>query len=237
MVRRLRAIAILVILASGLALWPSPAPAAIQELKLDLWPTTWTATATNGTGSHSAAFIGLDYRYTGAANWGLHLKGDIASESGWSGALFAGATSGTDSLWSADAFYAWQLSAATIRGFVGYGGIQFSTTFGGLTQTLTSNGFRVGGDAAIPIPATPVSVNVSVAWYPSDTSTFNNNGVFTSASGSATDSSLTIQYNWGTGWLAEGGYRWVNRSWGSLAANCPCSDQWSGPIFTVGKRW
>jgi hypothetical protein len=239
-VRRLRPIAIVVILAAGLALWPRPAAAQLfgtSELKLDLWPTTYTATASNGSGSHTADFIGLDYRWTGTSHWGLHLRGDIASESSWSGALFAGATSGNDWIYSGDVFYAWGLPGGVFRLFGGLGGQQFATTFGGITQTLTSTGVRFGADAGLPIPATPISVNASVAWYPSTWDAFNNNGTVTNALGNAQDYSVTFQYNWPSGWLAELGYRWVNRSWGQIAANCPCNDTWGGPIITVGKHW
>jgi hypothetical protein len=238
--RRLRPIAIVVILAAGLALWPRPAGAQLlgtSELKLDLWPTTYNVTATNGTGSHTADFIGLDYRWTGRSHWGLHLRGDFASESGWTGPLFGGATSGNDMIWSGDVFYAWNLPAGTFRVFGGYGGQQFQTTFGGITQTLSSNGFRVGADGGFPIPATPISINASVAWMPSTSNTFNNNGVSTTASGNAQDYSLTFQYTWPSGWLAELGYRWLDRSWGAIAPNCPCTDSWNGPIITVGKHW
>jgi hypothetical protein len=237
-VRWFRPIAVFVILAAGFALWPSPARAAIHELKLDLWASTWNGSTTGASGSHTSTFLGLDYRYTGASNWGFHLKGDFAGESGWSGPLFAGATSGNDSVWSGDVFYALPLPMATIRPFLGLGGMGFSTTFGGVTQTLTTTGFRFGADASIPLPSTPLSVNASVAFYPSNNNSFNNGaGVTTTATGNATDWSVTVQYNFLMGWEAEVGYRDINRSWGQVAGNCPCSDSWTGPIFVVGKRW
>jgi hypothetical protein len=240
-VRGLRPIAIFIMLTFGFALWPRPVGAQIfgtSELKLDLWPTTYTVTAVNGSGSHIADFIGLDYRWTGPLHFGVHLRGDIANESNWSGTLFAGATSGSDSIWSGDLFYAWGLPAGTVRFFGGYGGSQTSTTFAGITQTLTASGFRVGADAGFPIRATPISINGSVAWYPSTSNTLNTAGFTTTASGDAEDYSATFQYNWAHGWLAELGYRWYNRSWGaSIAPNCPCNDTWGGPIFTIGKHW
>ena len=162
LVRWLRPIAVLVVFTAGLAMWPSPAPAALQELKLDLWPSTWNGSTTTATGSHAATFLGLDYRYTGSSHWGFHLKGDLAGESNWSGPLFAGASSGNDTLWSGDVFYALPTPFVTVRPFIGLGGMGFSTTFGGITQTLSTVGFRLGADASFPIPATPLSVNASV---------------------------------------------------------------------------
>jgi hypothetical protein len=232
----LRPIAIFVVLAAGLALWPNPAPAATSEFKVDLFPSTYSLSTTTGSGGHTATFIGLDYRYTGGSHWGFHLRGDFAGESGWSGTS-VGATSGGDVLWSGDVFYALPLPMATVRPFIGIGGQDWSTTFPGGTQTLTSAGLRLGADGSFRLPATPLSVNASVAYYPSISNTFSTPGLSTTANGNATDWEIGLQYHWIMGWEAEIGYRDITRTLGPVAGNCPCSDSWSGPTFSIGKRW
>jgi len=261
---RFRVLAASVVLVCGTALWPQPTAAANGdiELKLNYWPAATTGstpagayvsdgvTATGG-GNWNTQFWGGDLRWTSSWHWGIHLKYDTGSQSSWGGALAVGGltTGGTDTVWSGDVFYAWQLRTVTIRGFVGYGSIQDvfnynpSLSFlGGRGETLSSAGYRAGIEAVIPIPNSRFTFNAGAAWYPSNTTTdsYPAPGSPTS-SGTATDYSASVQYTWPSGWLAELGYRWINWTTGSFhsgaALTCPCTFATNGPFLAVGHRW
>ena len=241
---RFRLFAVLVLLACGNALWVQPAAASI-EVKLNYWPATTNASGTyvdpQPPSGWTTQFWGVDFRWTSdTSHWGVHLKYDTGNESGWTGLLACCIRSGTDTIWSGDVFYAWALSAATLRGFVGYGNIQQTWNFVGW-EAWQSNGWRVGADAAIPIPNSNFSFNASAAWYPSLNSTFSESGGFSrSVSGTtATDFSASVQYTWARGWLVEGGYRWVTLNAPLFPAGFPGPATFTinGPFFAVGYHW
>lgn len=257
---RFRALAAFVVLACCVALWPRPAAGAL-ELKLNYWPVTTSGVPSGayvtdgvvvaGGGNWNTQFFGGDLRWTSLQHWGIHLKYDTGSQGSWGGALsFLGLTTGgTDTVWSADVFYAWQVRTVTLRGFAGYGSIQYVFNYnpsqsylGASGETLSSAGYRVGADAAIPIPNSHFALNASAAWYPSNTTTdsYPSPGSPTSG-GSATDLSGSVQYTWPSGWLAELGYRWITWNTGSfhtgIALTCPCTFATNGPFFAVGHRW
>ncbi len=235
--RKLRIGAALVVLLFALGMVPRPADASF-EVKLNYWPTTITNSRSTGQfGNWSTNFWGGDLRWTSdTSHWGIHFKYDTGSEGSWGG-TYAGANGGTDTIWSGDLFYAWQLSTVTLRGFVGWGDMRFTSNFGS-GQTLEGSGYRVGADAQIPLPNTGFAFNASVAWYPSTSTSFNFVGFTSTSNASATDYSASVQYMWPRGWLVEGGYRWVSTDTGALAGTvCPCTIKTSGPFFDLGYHW
>jgi hypothetical protein len=252
---RRRTVVAFVILACGIALWPQAASASV-ELKLNYWPTTNSISfATPGLGNNSwtESVWGGDLRWTSdESHWGIHLKYDTGSKVSWAGVRFATLIGGTDTFWSGDVFYAWQTPAFTLRGFVGYGDLEETDTYGPCsgpgcqvpgTSTAKSSGYRIGADATIPIPNSNFAFNASVAWYPSNTTirtvpagTFP--GLTLYATGSATDISASVQYTWPEGWLAEVGYRWISWDSGPWAmSSCPCTLQYSAPFFAAGYHF
>jgi hypothetical protein len=235
---RFRVLVAFVLLVFVIGLLP-PSADATWEVKLNYWPTTVTNSRSSGQfGNWTTNFWSGDIRWTSdTSHWGIHLKYDTGNEGGWGGS-YAGATGGTDTIWSGDLFYAWQLSMATLRGFLGWGDMKFLSNFSFGGQTIEANGYRVGVDAQIPVPNTGWAFNGSVAWYPSTSTSFNFLGVTSTSGASATDYSASVQYMWPQGWLLEGGYRWVNTDTGALAGTvCPCTLRTSGPFFDVGYHW
>ncbi len=235
---RFRVLVAFVVLAFGIGLVPRAADASF-EVKLNYWPTTVTNSRSSGQfGNWDTNFWGGDLRWTSTSNWGIHLKYDTGSEGSWGGSYIS-ATGGTDRIWSADLFYAWTLSPATVRTFAGYGDMRFESDFGAAgPQVLEANGYRIGADAQIPVPNTGWAFNASVAWYPSTSTSFSFVGFSSTSSASATDYSASVQYMWPQGWLVEAGYRWVNTDFGALAGTvCPCTIRTSGPFFDVGFHW
>ncbi|HEV2282580.1 MAG TPA: hypothetical protein VGX75_09360 [bacterium] len=231
---RLRALAIFVVtLVCGFSLASRPADAT-WELKLNYWPTTVTNSKSSGQfGNWSTNFWGGDLRWTSdTSHWGIHLKYDTATPGSWGG-TYAGSTGGTDTVWSGDLFYAWQLTTVTLRGFAGWGDIKHVSNFG-LAQTLEARGYRVGADVMIPVPNTRWAFNATAAWYPSTSTSFTF-GSTTTSGGNATDFGASVQYMWPRGWLVEGGYRWITENTGALPNTvCPCTVRTSGPFFDVG---
>jgi hypothetical protein len=208
------------------------------EFKLIYWPTSNTVSSSVGSGNWNTGFIGGDLRWTSSSSWGIHLKYDTGGQSSWGGIL-AGTSSGTDTVWSGDYFYAWQLPLVTLRGFVGYGETQSNFTVTPFPQaTFTSQGVRVGADTAIPIPNSSFQVNASFAYYPSNSTRFSVGGTTFNSSASAYDWSVGLQYNGQAGWLIEGGYRQLNVNTGSVFPGvCPCTANWGGPFIDAGYRW
>jgi len=244
----------LVIVAAVLAPWPQPAGAVAAgtfELKLNYWPTTTTQTygtsIINGQGSWTTPYLGGDFRWTGNQHWGIHLKYDTGSEGAFAG-IEARRTVGTDTVWSADVFYAWQFARATVRAFAGYGSLLQADTFSSRVygaETLTGTGWRLGADAVFSVPNSRWAFTASAAFLPSTATTYTaqGGGVLGKApdtsSGNAQDYSLAVQYAWPQGWLVEAGYRWLNPNYGQLPDYpCnPCATTTSGPTFAVGYRW
>ncbi|HEV2356083.1 MAG TPA: hypothetical protein VGZ23_00460 [bacterium] len=243
---RLRVLAAFAVLACGLGFWPRAASAATAgqfELKINYWPanSSWTFNPGGVSGAWNSQFLGGDFRWTSNSGWGIHLKYDTGPESAWSGYFQTGVgtTSGQDTIWSGDVFYAWQLSTATLRGFVGYGHIEFSDTdpiFGNVD--ITATGYRLGADVTIPISGTGFSFNANAAWYPSNSEAFSDRFVSSSGSGTALDYGASFQYTWTSGWLVEAGYRWAHSDTSRLVGTgCPCTLLSSGPVLTVGYHW
>lgn len=241
---RFRVPAAFVVLALGLSLWPAAAWAGALgqfEVKLNYLPATSSWGFANGAnGGWNSQFVGGDVRWTGNSGWGIHLKYDTGAESSWNGYFGLILTSaGQDTVWSGDVFYAWRLARATIRGFVGYGHIEFNSTdpfFG--TIDLTATGYRVGADVTIPIAGSGFAFNANAAWYPSNNVAFSDIATSSSGSGTASDYGASLQYMWPSGWLVEAGYRWINWNTSSLTGTlCPCTLQSNGPVFAVGYHW
>jgi len=238
---RCRVLALILVAALGAIAWPRPA-AATTEIKLTYWPTTTTYTSPTLSGTWTTNFIGGDLRWTSdTSHWGIHLKYDTGSETSFGGFFNGLFASGTDAIWSADVFYAWEFPAITVRAFAGYGDIKntLNFAFGGGSLVYDATGYRVGADAMIPVPHSNFAFNASAAWYPSTSTslTFSSSGFTRTSNGQATDLSASVQYTFPSGLLLEGGYRWINNHLGSLAlVVVGTGETTGGPFFSVGYR-
>ncbi len=232
----------LTLVVAGLA--PTAAQAQVtQTIKLLYYGSSATSANPGTASTWSTGFYGLDYRIDAKLSpWGAHLQYITGTQSGGTGA--AAGTSGTDTIYSIDATYRWQVQwqaqSATVHAFLGYGSITPNFNFAGAAQKFTSTGLRIGADVNVPIGInTPWSVNGAVAWYPSNSTQFSSAAVTSSASGSASDYSVSVQYTTPAPglWLAEAGYRGVSFGTGTLAGTicAPCTHSWSGWFLAVGK--
>lgn len=230
-----------------------------HTFSIGIWPTSVTATAP--TGNWNTLLWVIDYRFNSQRSpWGLHLQYATGSQSGWGGLGFAGATGGTDTMWSADATYRLQAAPVILRAFAGYGSIEWQTTFPATTLGARSTGFRVGFDAVVPLTRLAAadaggwSLNAAVAQFPSNTVT--TRGVPTVGSGSATDWSVFIRYKTPSprttaltaavessavittaGLLAPGGHDF-NFDLGFREVRFLGSEyRWSGAFFIIGKTF
>ena len=221
---------------------------SLHTLSLGIWPTSVTATAPPG--NWSTLLWILDYRLSSQQlPWGFHLQYATGSQSGSSFAP----TGGTDTIWSADITYRVPAAPLAVRGFAGFGSIQWQTT----TLRVTSRGLRVGLDAAFPLPVAAAgawSVNAAIAWYPSNTvSTL---GVATVGSGSATDWSVSIRYKAPSrtatsltaaadqspgrttaGLLSQGGHDWDFEAGFRALRLTGSAYNWSGFFLRIGKTF
>ncbi len=228
--RILIAIAV-VLLVSGLL--PSVALAQVHTVKVFYYPAGVTLSG-GASATWNTAFWGVDYRLTLPSPWGVHLQYASGSQSGWTGA-FATASSGNDSNWFADATYRVPAPNAVVLGFIGYGSYSSGNN---ITSRFTSSGFRLGAEGAFKIPGGNWSVNGSIAWYPSNSTSAG----ASSASASATDWSISAQYNFPNQWLAELGYRSINVGTGVLPGFSTCSPtacnaSSTGIYLTVGRTF
>ncbi len=225
---------ILTVLIAGLL--PSAALAQpIQTVKLIYWPANITGSTSAGTfTTWNTGFFGVDYRVETQARWGFHLLYVGGSQSAWTGIL-AGATSGNDSNWSADVSYRFPTPMATARGFLGYGSYSSGTN---INPRFTASGFRIGADATFPLGTSNWSLNGSVAYSPSNSTSSTASTV--SASDTATDYSVSLQYTSASKWNVEVGYRGLNVGTGVLAGFCTpaaCNFQSTGFFVTVGRTF
>ncbi len=234
--------AILIMLVAILA--PTAALAQpTHTVKLFYWPANATVTTSSQIGNWSTGFWGLDYRFEVDSPWGFHLQYANGSE-GSGGGNWSGLTSGSDTIWFVDATYRWPTPQAIVRGFLGYGSLQYNSNFPAANEKTTSGGFRIGVDASIPLAemnsaAGNWSLNGTVAWYPGNSSsvTFTPGGTF-SATNTASDWSISLQYSAPNQWVVEGGYRgatFVRSAGGACAGATPCTFQWTGLFLTVGR--
>ncbi len=216
-----------------------------HTLKLFYWSANATVTTSSQIGNWSTGFWGLDYRFEVDSPLGFHLQYANGSQGSGGGAWSL--TSGSDTIWFVDATYRWPTPQAIVRGFLGYGSLQYNSNLAPGNEKTTSSGFRIGVDASIPLAGmnsvvSNWSLNGSVAWYPGNSSsvTFTPGGTF-SATNTASDWSISLQYTAPNQWVVEGGYRGATfvRSAGPVGGACsgatPCTFQWTGLFLTVGR--
>ncbi len=230
---------VIVLLVSSLL--PSGAMAAnISTVKLFYWPSSISASTSAGTfATWNAGFWGVDFRLEMPPNpLGFHLQYAGGSESGWTGVL-AGATSGNDATWFADATWRWPIPNGVARAVLGYGSYNTGTN---INPRFTSSGFLVGGEGSVrlPPPNSAWSFNASIYWYPSNSTS--STASSTTASASATDWSVSAQFDFATwpGWSLEGGYRSLNVGTGVLPAFCTpaaCNYSTTGFYIALGKTF
>jgi hypothetical protein len=188
--------------------------------------------------SWSTPMYGLDYRLDLPSRWGLHLNALTGTENNltFAGAPFPG--SFTDTIWSADLTYRWDLpvqsasAPAQVHVFAGYGGAKTGSL------PSTSNGVRLGADGSFPFAA-GWSLNGLVAYEPSNNVTITPTPFPSlSATTTAWEYAASVRYTAPSGWDVEGGYRWRQENVSSLtvsgAAICPCTQQWSGFFLQGG---
>lgn len=187
----LTAMALCLCLAAPAEAQPRAPVEYLHSIGFAIWPTSMTAT---GPGSWNTTFWILDYRLSSLAPqapWGLHLQYATGGQSNWAG-TFAGTSSGTDTIWSADVTYRVIADSTILYLFAGYGSLQWATN----TQRVTSSGVRVGLETFVPFHSTPAGGNWSLhgtfAWYPSNSVTAV--GTTTTGSGAARDWSVSIRY-------------------------------------------
>ncbi len=237
---RLRVLAAVIAMVLIVGLVPTVAQAQLlrHTFKLIYWPSNNNLTSPSGPGNWNAGLFGLDYRLEVPSPWGAHVQYLTGGQSSWGG-FFSTVTSGTDTIWSADATYRWPTPTGIVRGFVGYGSYrgQFNSVPLG-NPVFTSNGVRLGAEATFPLRAN-WAVNGSLAWSPSNSTSI----ATASASDSATDWSIGLQYTMPTPdkWTVEGGYRVATVRSGILPTTfcspSPCTFQWTGFFITAGRTF
>ncbi len=239
--RRIRVLGVILsLLVSGFVPNAVQAQQLTHVFKLIYSPTNLTLTTSSGaTGTWNTGLWGLDYRLLTQSSWGFHLQWATGSESGWAGAV-APTTSGTDTAWSADITYQLAVPNARVLGFLGYGSLSstFNNLFGpGVSTQFSSSGFRVGAEASIPLQAN-WSVNGSLAWFPSNSTSAANAPGSTTGSASATAWMVSLRYTTPPAWTVEVGYRGANIGSGVLPGTIcspnPCTLQASGWFIGAG---
>lgn len=231
---------------------PPPQPAAAEVvIKQIWWPhNAWTsnlpsdASCCLGPNSFTVSLAGPDFRWiSDQSQWGIHLKYETGAPGSIVGSDFFALTPGTITIWSADVLHQWQFSGFSLRGFAGYGKIDWASSkqpvLGRANETI-SGGLRVGADFSVPLPnISNFSFNGALAWYPSN-ATYFNSGL--SSNAPATDLSASIQYTSPQGWLIEGGWRQLTWDTGSVFAlpfghNEGFTMTQAGPFFGLGYRF
>lgn len=259
--RIIRALAVLITITLGISALPVGAqPRGITEapsihtIKLTYWPTSVTATA-GGAASWSTTMLVVDYRFNLPASlWGFQFQYGTGAQGGWGGAS-SGASGGTDTIWSADVTYTWETPQLQLVGFAGYGSLKWETSLPAGTQRYTSAGVRIGVEALLPITrfshGEPYwAIITSVAWYPSNSTTFLSGGTTTTGTASATDWSVGLRYKWGREQIArtettDPGYRLTtlpdgfDTSWAAVVGyrTIACCSGWSGLIVSLSKSF
>lgn len=228
-------------------------PASIHTLQLTYWPTSVTSTI-GGAANWSTTMLVFDYRFNLPNSfWGFKFEYGTGAQGGWGGAS-SGASGGTDTIWSADVTYTWEVRQLLLTGFVGYGSLKWETSLPAGTQRFTSAGIRVGVDALVPFHVLPdgsnLGITASVAWYPSNSTTFLSGGTTTTGTGSATDWSIGLRYKWGreratTTLMPDPGYRLttlpdgLDTSWAAIIGyrSLGTGSGWSGLIVSLSKSF
>lgn len=200
--RVIRGVACLVILVSVLALEPVPALAQQPSRTLhtfggSVWFASATATEPAGTGTWRTTLLTFDYRASFQRSpWGLRLRYATGGQGGWGG-TFAGASAGTDNMWSVDASYQVDQPGTRFWVLAGFGSISFESTLPAGLRRVTSSGLRVGVSLEIPLMTARVpglSINSSFIWSPANRMSSLSGGTTTVTTGSATEWSIALHY-------------------------------------------
>ncbi len=207
-----------------------PAAQAQNYFSLSYWPAGFTWTQGGATlGEWNTGFIVLDYSGVFRGPFGLRASFATGGQSGWSGA-FAGTTTGTDTIWSADVFFQRATGNFAMRPFIGYGSMRLDNQSGGGLE-WDASGFRIGAEF-ITMTGTPFQFVAAAAWYPS-MSLSSEPGGFTGGAGTGFDWNLGVRWQPPAGnWGVTLGYRGAGFSCdsGFCADN---STNWSGLFIGV----
>ncbi len=232
---RTRTVALVLFVALALALVPTSALAQVNlthTVKVLYWSTNGTVTRTgSGNGTWNSSFYGIDYQGQSSSPWGLRLQFASGTQGSLGGSIGAFGA-GTDSIYSIDATYLRPGETGFLRGFLGYGSISFSNN----SSMFRSSGIRLGGDFTLPV-SPHWSLSGGVAYYPSNATTVSGTIASGSASATATDYTISLQYAASNQIVVEGGYRTVSADSGPVGAGCPCNFGWSGFFLTVGRTF
>jgi hypothetical protein len=226
---------------------------SIHTIKLTYWPTSVTTTM-GGAANWSTTMLVFDYQFNLPNSlWGFKFEYGTGAQGSWGGAS-SGASGGTDTIWSADVTYTWEVRQFLLTGFVGYGSLKWETTLPAGTERFTSAGARIGVDALLPFYVSPngsnLAITASAAWYPSNSTTFLSGGTTTTGTGSATDWAVGLRYKWGreifgTTPMSDPGYLLttlpdgLDTSWAAIIAyrSLGTGSGWSGLIVSVSKSF
>lgn len=187
------------------------APAAAQDTRFSFryWPTQTFVSLAGGSFErcYDTNLLSLSVRRDFANDWGVSFNGDFGSQRNW-GYTWSGATAGNLSFWNVNLHRNFgDPGKARTSIFAGWEKAGDSSTFGGVPQTHTYTGFRLGGD-----------VNLTKGqWSFQGWGAIGLGGTGTSAQpGSTTGTGpgryhefgALIGYTLASGWTVEGGYRW-----------------------------
>ncbi len=206
------------------------AQAQNNYFSLSYWPAGFTFTgATSAT--WNTGFIVFDYSGVLRPPFGLRVSYATGGESNWAGG-FAGTTSGTDTIWSADLFWERSSGNFSFRPFIGYGSMKLDNNAGG-SFDWSASGLRIGAEAIMQ-SSSPLQFVAAAAWYPSA----NSESVdLTGADGTGFDWNLGVRWrppnaNWGI----TAGYRGVGFNCNSGFCN-GSSMNWSGFALGATYQW
>ncbi len=198
-----------------------PAAQAQNYFSLSYWPASTSVKEGGATiGEWNTGFFVLDYSGVFRPPFGLRASFATGGQSNWSGIGWGGVTdSGTDTIYSVDLF--WQRASGNfaLRPFVGYGSMQYSSNFTGAVQAeiFRAYGWRIGAEF-ITMSSGPVQFVGSIAYYPSATFSFQDDG----GGGTTTVSSAGTAVDWNLGlqWRPQGGNWGVTVGYRGASMNC-----------------
>ncbi len=205
------------------------AQAQSSYFSLSYWPAGFSGEPGFTSSTWDTGFVVLDYSGLLRPPFGLRVSYATGGERSWSG--FA-ATSGTDTIWSADVFWERSSGNLSFRPFIGYGSMKLDNNAGGGFD-WSASGFRVGVEAIMQ-SSSPLQFVAAAAWYPSA----NSESVgLTGAGGNGFDWNLGVRWrppnaNWGI----TAGYRGVGFNCDSGFCN-GASMNWSGFVLGATYQW
>ncbi len=201
---------------------PAPPPAARGGVVLRSWAPTITSTGALAGSAQPTTYVGIGYR-TSLGQIPLSLAYDST-------------LAGDQIFWSADVHYPLaELRDGTVSIFAGWGGIQFSGVYGGVSRTLVSSGPRLGwdfyyrlafGDDVTPFYVVGQMAQGGGSWIQESAGTF---------PFYLWTYSLGVGRHFESGWNVETGYRGAAAAW-RFGRGDQTNVRWDGLYLTVSFR-